>query len=143
MVKPLVEQFFRERGLELSQEKTVITHIEDRFDFLGQNIRKHNGKPLIKPSRKSIQSLLRKIRDIVKANKQAKAENLIRLLNPIIQGWTQYHRHVVSKATFSIIDHFISKVLWQWARRRHPNKNAHWVKEKYFRSHNGRNWICF
>src|SRR6266849_3415300 len=35
-VKPLVEQFMRERGLELSPEKTVITHIEEGFDFLGQ-----------------------------------------------------------------------------------------------------------
>ena len=38
-VQPLVEQFMRERGLELSPEKTRITHIEDGFDFLGQNIR--------------------------------------------------------------------------------------------------------
>ena len=143
VVKPLVERFFRERGLELSPEKTVITHIEDGFDFLGQNIRKYNGKLLIKPSLKSIQMLLRKIRNIVKANLQAKAENLIRLLNPIIRGWVQYHRHVVSKAVFSAIDHFIFKILWRWARRRHPNKSAHWVKDKYFRSHKGRNWIFF
>lgn len=143
VVKPLVERFFRERGLELSLEKTVITHIEDGFDFLGQNIRKYNGKLLIKPSLKSIQMLLRKIRNIVKANLQAKAENLIRLLNPIIRGWVQYHRHVVSKAVFSAIDHFIFKILWRWARRRHPNKSAHWVKDKYFRSHKERNWIFF
>jgi len=143
VVKPLAERFFRERGLELSPEKTVITHIEDGFDFLGQNIRKYNGKLLIKPSLKSIQMLLRKIRNIGKANLQAKAENLIRLLNPIIRGWVQYHRHVVSKAVFSAIDHFIFKILWRWARRRHPNKSAHWVKDKYFRSHKGRNWIFF
>jgi RNA-directed DNA polymerase len=143
VVKPLVERFFRERGLELSPEKTVITHIEEGFDFLGQNIRKYNGKLLIKPSLKSIQMLVRKIRNIVKANLQAKAENLIRLLNPIIRGWVQYHRHVVSKAVFSTIDHFIFKILWRWARRRHPNKSAHWVKDKYFRSHKGRNWIFF
>ena len=143
VVKPLVERFFRERGLELSPEKTVITHIEDGFDFLGQNIRKYNGKLLIKPSLKSILMLLRKIRNIVKANLQAKAENLIRLLNPIIRGWVQYHRHVVSKAVFSAIDHFIFKILWRWARRRHRNKSAHWVKDKYFRSHRGRNWIFF
>ena len=143
VVKPLVEQFFRERGLELSPEKTVITHIEEGFDFLGQNVRKYNGKLLIKPSRKSIQSLWRRIRDIVKANLQAKAENLIRLLNPIIRGWTQYHRHVVSKAVFSAIDHFIFKILWRWAKRRHPNKSAHWVKDKYFRAHKERNWIFF
>jgi RNA-directed DNA polymerase len=143
IVKPLVERFLRKRGLELSPEKTTITHIEDGFDFLGQNVRKYNGKLLIKPSLKSIKMLLRKIRNIVKANLQAKAENLIRLLNPVIRGWAQYHRHVVSKAVFSAIDHFIFKTLWRWASRRHPNKKAHWVKDKYFRSHKGRNWIFF
>ncbi len=45
-VKPLVEQFMRERGLELSQEKTIITHIEDGFDFLGQTVRKY-GETLL------------------------------------------------------------------------------------------------
>jgi RNA-directed DNA polymerase len=37
--KPLVEPFMRERGLELSCEKTVITPIENGFDFLGQHVR--------------------------------------------------------------------------------------------------------
>src|SRR5689334_11915684 len=44
-VKPLVEQFLAERGLQRSPEKTVITHIEQGFDFLGQTVRKyHKGK---------------------------------------------------------------------------------------------------
>ena len=52
-IKPLVEQFLRERGLELSPTKTVITHVEHGFDFLGQNVRRYpNGKLLIKPSKK-------------------------------------------------------------------------------------------
>src|ERR1051326_1769762 len=38
-VKPLVEAFLRERGLARSQEKTVITHIADGGDFLGQHLR--------------------------------------------------------------------------------------------------------
>jgi len=42
-VKPLVERFMSERGLQLSPEKTCITHIEDGFDFLGQNVRKYDG----------------------------------------------------------------------------------------------------
>src|SRR5260370_18631326 len=41
-IKPLVETFMKERGLELSTEKTVITHIENGFDFLGQNERKYH-----------------------------------------------------------------------------------------------------
>src|SRR6185503_7398996 len=72
-VKPLVEAFLRERGLELSNEKTVITHIADGCDFLGQHIRKYNGKLLIKPSAKSIKSLLRKVRAVIKGNKSASA----------------------------------------------------------------------
>ncbi len=57
-VKPLVEQFLRQRGLELSPEKTRITHIEDGFDFLGQNVRKYAGKLLIKPARKNVKGML-------------------------------------------------------------------------------------
>ena len=51
-VKPLVEQYLQERGLELSAEKTTLTHIQDGFDFLGQNLRKYGGKLIIKPSKK-------------------------------------------------------------------------------------------
>ncbi|CAA9304276.1 MAG: Retron-type RNA-directed DNA polymerase, partial [uncultured Chloroflexia bacterium] len=99
-VKPLVEQFMRERGLELSQEKTSITHIEDGFDFLGQNVRKYNGKLLIKPSKQNVKAFLDKVRETIKANKQAPTGQLIAMLNPIISGWAHYHRHVVSMATF-------------------------------------------
>jgi len=54
-IKPLVEQFLQVRGLALSPAKTVITHVEKGFDFLGQNVRKYpNGKLLIKPSKKNV-----------------------------------------------------------------------------------------
>ena len=139
-VRPLVEQFLQERGLELSAEKTTITHIQDGFDFLGQNLRKYDGKLIIKPSKKSIRSLLEKVRLLMKANPQAQAANLIRLLNPIIRGWAQYHRHVVSKAVFSDIDHRIFYIVWQWTTRRHPNKSAHWVRKSYFHFYKGNNW---
>jgi RNA-directed DNA polymerase len=57
-VMPLVGRFLKERGLDLSMDKTVITHIDDGFDFLGQNVRKHGGKLLITPSRKSVRTVL-------------------------------------------------------------------------------------
>jgi RNA-directed DNA polymerase len=139
-VKPLVEQFLRERGLELSPEKTRITHIEDGFDFLGQNVRKYAGKLLIKPARKNVKAFLGKVGQIVKANKQATAANLIAQLNPMIRGWANYHRHVVSKQTFYHVDTAIFKVLWSWAKRRHPNKPRRWVADKYFRPRHGRTW---
>ncbi len=80
-VLPLVKNFLAERGLELSREKTRLTHISEGFDFLGQNIRKYNGKLLIKPSKKSVKRLLSKIREVIKANKSAKPADLIAYLS--------------------------------------------------------------
>jgi len=139
-VKPVVEEFLAERGLILSPEKTKITHITEGFDFLGWNIRKYNGKLLIKPSKASIKGHLDKIRGIVKTNKTAKQVNLISMLNPILRGWANYHRHVVAAKAFARIDHNIWLLLWQWAKRRHPNKGAKWVKAKYFKTHGTQDW---
>jgi len=140
-VTPLVEAFLRERGLELSREKTVITHIADGCDFLGQNIRKYHGKLLIRPSAKSIKSVLRKVRTVIKGNKSATAGNLICHLNPIIRGWAMYHRHGVSSKVFQAVDHAIFQALWRWAKRRHPNKGVQWVKARYFHTIDEHNWV--
>lgn len=140
-VMPVVVEFLAERGLVLSPEKTKITHITDGFDFLGWNLRKYNGKLLIKPSKANVKAHLDKIRAVIKANKTAKQANLIRLLNPILHGWANYHSHVVAKETFARNDHRIWSMLWRWAVRRHPNKGARWVKEKYFKTRGTRNWV--
>lgn len=131
-VKPIIIKFLSERGLELSQEKTLITHINLGFDFLGFNIRKYKDKLLIKPARKNVTIFLRNIRNLVRAKSTIKAESLISLLNPKIRGWANYYRHVVSKAIFSKVDHNIFQAIWKWARRRHQNKSLTWVYRKYF-----------
>lgn len=119
-VKPLVEQFMRERGLQLSTEKTVITHIEEGFDFLGQNVRKYKmgkqRKLLIKPSKKNVKAFLEKVRGVVKGNSALSAGKLIVKLNPIIRGWANYHRHVVSKETFNKVDYKIYHAVRRWIR---------------------------
>src|SRR6202521_1545935 len=143
-IKPLVEQFLQKRGLELSPVKTVITHVEKGFDFLGQNVRKYpNGKLLIKPSKKNIKIFLDGIRGNIKAALGTSAADLIHWLNPKIRGWSNYHRHVVSKRVFSRVDNAIFIRLWQWARRRHPNKSSRWLKRKYFEPQGGNNWSFF
>lgn len=140
-VKPAVVEFLAERGLVLSPEKTRITHIRKGFDFLGWNIRKYNGKLLMKPSKTNVKTHLDKIRDVIKVNKSAKQANLIKLLNPILRGWANYHSHVVAKETFSRNDKRVWSMLWRWAVRRHPNKGARWVKDKYFKTRGNRNWV--
>ena len=142
-VKPLVEQFLRERGLELSPEKTSVTPIEEGFDFLGQNVRKYGGRLLIKPSRDSIKALLEKARNVVRENRQATAGELISLLNPLLRGWAMYHRHVASKAVFRRVDCSLFHCLWRWAKRRHPSKGLRWVRRRYFATIGGDTWRFF
>jgi len=143
-IKPLVEQFLQERGLELSPTKTVITHVEHGFDFLGQNVRRYpNGKLFIMPSKKNVGTFLKGIRRIIKDAHGVSAADLIDQLNPKIRGWANYHRHVVSKRTFGHVDCNIFSSLWQWARRRHPNKSPRWFKSKYFDRRGNRDWSFF
>jgi RNA-directed DNA polymerase len=131
-VKPLVAQFLAERGLELSQEKTKITHIQDGFDFLGQNVRKYDVKLLIKPSKKNVAAFLANVREVVNSHKAVTAGELVRMLNPKIKGWAMYHRHICAADAYHQVDDAIFQALWRWCVRRHPDKNKRWIAGKYF-----------
>jgi RNA-directed DNA polymerase len=141
-VKPLVEQFLKERGLELSHEKTRITHVANGFDFLGQTVRKFRcGKVIIKPSKRSIKTFLGKIRETIDNSGSMTCGEMIQRLNQQIKGWTMFHRSVASKSTFTYVDSRIFRMVWQWCRRRHRNKSAEWIKKKYFKRMEHRHWV--
>lgn len=140
-VKPAVEIFLKERGLELSSQKTKLTHIDTGFDFLGFNLRKYKGTLLIKPSKKSTKSFLDRIRKLIKYQATAKTEELIHQLSPKIRGWANYYRHVAAKSTFSYVDHATLDAIMRWVKRRHPDKRADWMYKKYFRTRGSRRWV--
>lgn len=142
-VKPYLQSFLSERGLKLSEEKTKITHINEGFNFLGFNLRKYNGKLLTKPSKKNVLNILTKIRNLIKCNKQATPGKLINLLNPILRGWCNYYRHVVSKRTFARLRSETFRMIWRWCKRRHPMKSIKWIKCSYFKSVEKSNWEFF
>ncbi len=143
-ILPTVKQFLQQRGLRLSEEKTRIVHIEEGFDFLGWKIRKYeengNKKFLIKPSRKSVKQVLQKIKETLRKYRQAKQWNVIQLLNPIIRGWANYHRHNCTSKTFSKIDNHIWEKLRSWVFRRHPKKSTTWIMKKYFHKKGNNQW---
>jgi RNA-directed DNA polymerase len=140
-IKILLTEFLNQRGLSLSEEKTLITNISEGFDFLGFNIRKYKGKLLIKPSQKSQKKITEKLHEVIEKNKSASQCLLIEELNPVITGWGNYFRHVVSKKVFAKIDHILVGQLKKWAFRRHNNKSKRWAIVKYFKSENNRKWV--
>jgi len=141
-VKNLVSQFLKTRGLTLSEEKTMITHIDKGFDFLGWTFRKFKGKLITKPSKTSIKTLIQKCATIIlKEGKATSQSELIRRLNQVLRGWSNYHRHVVASQAFSYINNTVYLLLQQWAKHRHPNKNKWWRLNKYWHEKNGKPWL--
>jgi len=148
----VVSEWLKGLGLELKAEKTRISHTLEGenpgFDFLGFNIRQYkvgknrsgklnNGTPLgfktlIKPSEKSIRKHKERLSQIVRGHKAAPQEALITKLNPVIRGWCNYFKTVVSKETYGDMDNYLWELLWKWAKRRHPNKSREWVAQKYW-----------
>ncbi len=140
-IKTRVEQFLSERGLELAHDKTRIVHIDEGFDFLGFNLRKYQGKLLIKPAASNIAAVRDKVRDIIMHSGALSQQTLIYRLNPIVRGWAYFYRHVVSKNTFADIDNAIWHMTWSWAKRRHPKKRSTWIKDRYYVRRDGRDWV--
>ena len=140
-IEELIKSFLKERGLELSESKTLISHIDDGFDFLGWNFRKYKGKLLIKPSKGSIGKVTKKISDVIKRAKAWKQEDIIYALNPIITGWANYHQSVVSRYIFGKLDHQLWNMLWTWSKRRHHDKSKSWIIKKYWHEIDSRKWV--
>ena len=131
--KAAIEAFLLERGLKLSAEKTLVTHIDDGFDFLGWNFRKYDGKLIIKPSKKAVDAFLRDIHEtMLRRGKQWTQEVLVRTLTPKIRGFANYHRHICAAETFRHIDYCIFQMLRRWTKRRHPNWGYRRLRQKYW-----------
>lgn len=140
-VKPLIAEFLATRGLTLSETKTVITHATDGFDFLGFRVRRFKDFLHVGPSPASTKRLYAKVSAMLRKLRMAKQGDVIRALNPIISGWANYHRTMMASRTFAVMDHRIFWALWRWAKRRHPNKGARWVRRRYFRTSGQRQWV--
>lgn len=144
--KDLISDFLIVRGLELSEEKTKITHIMEGFDFLGWNFRKfkcHDRQKLrVRPSKKSLESIKESIKTTVSGQGKALTQDqLIALLNPKILGWCNYHKNTSVSRTFNYLDFYLYDTLHRWALHRHRNKPKSWVQKRYWHRSGRRNYV--
>src|SRR5258707_10246739 len=113
-VKPALTAFLQERGLALSEQKTVLTHIQEGFDFLGHTVRKYGDKLLMTPAKSKVQNLRRKISQVIHSALGLSQEALLRHLNPLLRGWANYYRNGAAKRTFEKLDYYVSCKIWRW-----------------------------
>ncbi len=124
-------------GLRLSEEKTVITHIEEGFDFLGWRIQRQRKQGAVKrytytfPSKDSLARVKAKVRTLTRGGTNVPLEVLLYRVNPVLRGWTNYFRPGSSYATFSYLAHFSWWRVVLWLRRKHPRANWMQLRRRY------------
>ncbi len=143
IIMPVIHTFLEERGLALSEEKTHITHIREGFDFLGSTFRKFKDKLVIRPNKEKTKGFLQRLKKDVRGLRYKKAAQVIPGLNRKLRGWANFYRALGERKVFSTIDHVMFKTIWRELKRRHPKKNAKWIRNTYFTSIRRYNWTFF
>ena len=124
-------------GLRLSEHKTMIVHIDEGFDFLGFRIQRQTKRGTRKrfvytwPSKKALASIVDKVKAITKQGTNNPLSDLLRQLNGVLRGWTNYFRHGVSKATFGYVHQHCWLRVVGWLRRKHRRANWKWLRRRY------------
>ncbi len=137
-VRARLDEWLKDRGLALNEDKTRIGRVDEGFDFLSFTIRRYHvqggTKVLTKPSRDALRKIRRRNATELRSLRGSKPIEVITTMNPIIRGQANYYRPGASKKAFQALDNHLWQHLYKWARRRHPKKNRHWVTARYFGS---------
>ncbi len=124
-------------SLRLSEDKTLITHIDEGLDFLGWHIQRRRKKGsdqrfvYVYPSKKALANITGKIKTLCRQTTSQDLADLLRPLNRVLQGWCTYFRTGVSFKTFQYLRAFAWKHVWSWIRRKHPKTNWKELRRRY------------
>ena len=127
---------WNELRLELSLEKSHITHVTDGFDFLGFHLhwrlpKDHKPWLQVTPTQKSIERLKHTLKTMTRRNTfyQSPLEKL-KSLNRVMQGWNRYYEYVNATAIASKLSYWANDRLLLWLKKRHK-RGARWIIQTY------------
>jgi RNA-directed DNA polymerase len=126
-------------GLRLSEEKTVIVHIDQGFNFLGMRIQRHkqwgSNRRFVYtyPSKTALMAVKAKVRNVTRRSTNQPLPVLLHRLNPVLRGWANYHRHGASAKTFAYLSAFTWRRVWCWLCHKHPKTGQRELQRRYLR----------
>lgn len=124
-------------GLRLSQEKTLVTHIDKGIDFLGWRIQRHRkrgtGKRYVYvyPAKKALVAVMAKVKTICRKNTNQPLAVLLHQLNRMLRGWTTYFKYGCSNATFSYLRSYLWQEIVRWQNRKHRRTPWKQLRRRY------------
>ena len=127
-------------GLRLSESKTRICHIDEGFDFLGYRIQRHRKRGASKsfiytyPSKKALAAVKTKVHGMTQGSTHQSLVTLLKRLNPVLRGWTNYFRHGVSSKTFAYLRAFAWRRVVCWLCRKAHRSNWAELRRRFLRN---------
>jgi RNA-directed DNA polymerase len=124
-------------GLRLSEEKTLITHIDEGLDFLGWRIQRHRQRGSNRhyvytyPSKKAMASITGKVRTLCWQDVNLPLAAVLHQLNRVLRGWCNYFRPGVSSAAFQYLRAFTWRQVFGWLRRKHRQATWKDLRRRY------------
>lgn len=126
--KERLATYLKERmGLELSEQKTLVTKVTEPMKFLGHHVRvrKHPRhrrwvSTAVIPKERS-QKIRDRISELFDSRTVVKSlADRLRLLNPILRGWSNFYRHAWgAKKVFDFIDTHVWWTIFRWLKKKH------------------------
>jgi RNA-directed DNA polymerase len=113
-------------GLTINEAKTSLRDArQERFDFLGYSFGPHhykaNGQRYLgaSPSKKSVQRLKAKARDLLRSGNHDAWEEIRDLLNRALRGWSNYFSYGTRRSAFRCVDRYVYERVRDFLARRH------------------------
>ena len=144
-VLPKLIEFLSQQGLSINNAKTRIVHRSEGFNFLGFTIKYFDNQKkailLVKPSKRNISEVSKKIKRVFRQILHKPLEEVIKMINMIIRGWTNYFRYVNAKKSFTYLRKRINDIIWKGLKRLHNDKSSKWIHRHYNRILLPQKWI--
>ena len=135
-----------ELHLELSEEKTVITHVNEGFEFLGFHIQrvKPEGRWVVhlRPTDKGKQRVRAKLKDLTSRSWTWMDEyQRLTTLNAIVRGWAEYYKHTSLLLDIEEISRYTWHRYLNWLLAKHKgSRPRQLIKSKTTVIHNRTRW---
>jgi len=150
---PLVEEFLKQRGVTLNQQKTRTVNIQEGFNFLGYRFKEYSsvtrargtkkGTFLVMPEPAKVTELYRRAATVVKEGRHKPMYVMLTKLNQLLRGWAEHYRTASSKKVFSKVGNHIFWLVWHMLRWKHPTWGQKALKAKYYKPVKGNRWTLW
>jgi RNA-directed DNA polymerase len=132
--KRLYEEF-EKLSVSINTEKTKMVNLiqGEKFDFLGFSFRRYKTRKgkwgvFQSPKGEKRTALTSKLRDIFYRHRSQPIERVVKLINPILRGWTNYFRVGNSARCFGYVSRWVEKKIRRHLMRARGKSGFGWKK---------------